>query len=64
MEEQLFCFPGEKIGAIMRKISRWYDMEIVYEGEITADDIGGRVNRYVNVSQVLKKLELTNKVHF
>lgn len=59
-----FVFQGEKIGSIMRKISRWYDMEIVYEGDITADDFGGRVNRYVNVSQVLKKLELTNKVHF
>lgn len=59
-----FVFQGEKIDAIMRKISRWYDMEIVYEGKITADDFGGRVNRYVNVSQVLKKLELTNKVHF
>lgn len=59
-----FVFQGEKIDAIMRKISRWYDMEIVYEGTVTADDFGGRVNRYVNVSQVLKKLELTNKVHF
>lgn len=59
-----FVFQGEKIDAIMRKISRWYDMEIVYEGSVTADDFGGRVNRYVNVSQVLKKLELTNKVHF
>lgn len=59
-----FVFQGEKIDAIMRKISRWYDLEIVYEGNITADDFGGRVNRYVNVSQVLKKLELTNKVHF
>lgn len=59
-----FVFQGEKIDAIMRKISRWYDLEIVYEGKITTDDFGGRVNRYVNVSQVLKKLELTNKVHF
>jgi transmembrane sensor len=57
-------FQDEKIESIMRKISRWYDVEIVYEGIPPADDFGGRVNKRAYVSQVLKKLELTNKVHF
>ncbi|MBD1362677.1 FecR family protein [Mucilaginibacter sp. ZT4R22] len=57
-------FQDEKIENIMRKISRWYDVEVVYEGELPTDDFGGRVNKRAYVSQVLKKLELTNKVHF
>lgn len=59
-----FYFEDEKIQPIMRKISRWYNVEIVYQGELPTDEFGGRVNRFGNVSQVLNKLELTNKVHF
>ncbi|MBD1387065.1 FecR domain-containing protein [Mucilaginibacter rigui] len=57
-------FQDEKIESIMRKISRWYDVEIAYEGTPPADDFGGRINKRAYMSQVLKKLELTNKVHF
>jgi transmembrane sensor len=57
-------FQDEKIENVMRKIGRWYDVEVVYEGEMPADDFGGRVNKRFYISQVLKKLELTNKVHF
>lgn len=59
-----FVFENEQLPSIMRKISRWYDVEIVFKGEMPADEFGGRVTRFVNLSQVLKKLELTNKVHF
>ncbi|WP_442587429.1 FecR domain-containing protein [Pedobacter sp. AW31-3R] len=59
-----FMFEGEHIKSIMRKISRWYNVEIVYEGEIPDDQFGGTVSRFSNVSQVLKKLELTGRVHF
>ena len=59
-----FVFENEQLPSIMRKISRWYDVEIVFKGEMPADEFGGRVTRFANLSQVLKKLELTNKVHF
>ncbi|EDM37521.1 putative anti-sigma factor [Pedobacter sp. BAL39] len=57
-------FENEPIEAVMRKIARWYNVEVVFEGPMPEDDFGGRVPRLSNVSQVLKKLELTNKVHF
>ncbi|AYL94372.1 FecR family protein [Mucilaginibacter celer] len=57
-------FEDEKIESVMRKIARWYNVEVVYEGEKPTDDFGGRLSRAAYVSQVLKKLELTNKVHF
>ncbi|NQX40054.1 FecR family protein [Pedobacter steynii] len=60
-----FMFNDERIESIMRKIARWYDVDVVYEGKITAQQVfGGTVNRFENVSKVLEMLELTNAVHF
>ncbi|HMI01066.1 MAG TPA: FecR domain-containing protein [Pedobacter sp.] len=59
-----FMFESEEIGPIMRKIARWYNLEIVYGSAIPTDKFWGTVSRFSNVSQVLKKLELTGKVHF
>ncbi|WP_316817519.1 FecR family protein [Pedobacter nyackensis] len=59
-----FMFESEDIASVMRKISRWYDVDVVYEGAIPKDRFGGTVSRFSNVSKVLSKLELTNKVHF
>lgn len=59
-----FMFESEDIASVMRKISRWYDVEVVFEGEVPTDTFGGTVSRFSNVSKVLRKLELTKKVHF
>lgn len=59
-----FFFTSEDIGSIMRKISRWYDADIKYEGDITRERFVGSVSRFENVSQVLEMLELTGSVHF
>lgn len=59
-----FIFENEKITSIMKKISRWYDVEVVYEGKITDNDFNGSVSRFDNISKVLDVLELTRSVHF
>jgi transmembrane sensor len=59
-----FIFESEGITSIMRKVSRWYDVDVVFDGPVPTDKFGGSVNRFANVSQLLDKLELTNKVHF
>lgn len=59
-----FMFESEKIESIMRKIARWYNVDIVFEGSMPEDTFSGTVNRSANVSEVLKNLELTDKVHF
>lgn len=59
-----FMFEGENIRSIMKKISRWYNVEVVYEGEVPENRFGGSISRFSKVSQVLRKLELTGKVHF
>ncbi len=60
----LFMFDNEEIHSIMRKISRWYGVEVVYEDGNIEEKFGGTVSRFENVSQVLKILEVTGTIHF
>jgi len=44
----------------MRQIARWYDIEVVYKGNVTSGTISGEVPRNLNLSEVLKVLELSD----
>jgi transmembrane sensor len=59
-----FIFDNENIQDIMRKVARWYDVEVVYQGKIDKGSYGGTVSRFNSVTGVLKSLELTGTVHF
>lgn len=59
-----FMFDNEDIHSIMRKISRWYDVEVVFLNEQISERFGGTVSKFENVSQVLKILEVTGTIHF
>lgn len=59
-----FVFNAESIPSAMRKIARWYGLEISYEGDIDDKDLAGSVSRATNVTEVLKTLELTDLVRF
>ncbi len=59
-----FMFEKDNIQDIMRMVKRWYNVDVVYDGEITDDKFGGSVSRFDNVSKVLRILELTGNVHF
>ncbi|TCC98659.1 FecR family protein [Pedobacter hiemivivus] len=52
------------VKTIMRQISRWYNVEIVYQGNITEEELVGRISRSKHLTEVLKVLQETNKVHF
>lgn len=59
-----FNFSHESIQSIMRKISRWYDVDIVYQGKATKEGFVGTVPRSEEITEVLRPLELTGVVHF
>jgi transmembrane sensor len=59
-----FLFENDNIKYIMRMIERWYDVDVVYTGEVPIEKIGGGVSRFGNVSQVLKIIESTGGAHF
>lgn len=54
---------GMEITAILRQVSRWYDVEIKYDGEISRR-IGGSLPRQVNVSKVLDLLKSTGSIDY
>ncbi|HUP12071.1 MAG TPA: FecR domain-containing protein [Niastella sp.] len=53
-----FEFDNTDIKAIMRQISRWYDVDVRYETKIDSQTYGGRISRKINLSNILKMLEL------
>lgn len=55
----------EDLRTAMRKVARWYDVEIVYE-ETAPENLmlGGWMSRGTNISEVLNHIQLTGKVHF
>lgn len=63
-KEGQFLFNNENIHSIMRKLSRWYDVDIVFSKEMTNKNFDGTISKYKNISEVLKLLELTKGVHF
>ena len=48
----------------MRKISRWYDVDVDLQGNVAQRTFTGTVSKYENISGVLETLELTNLLHF
>ncbi|MBS1781015.1 MAG: FecR domain-containing protein [Bacteroidetes bacterium] len=58
-KDGLFKLDQTDIPEIMRQIARWYDVEIVYEGAIPGGSISGDISRNMNLSKVLKVLELS-----
>ncbi|AYL94400.1 FecR family protein [Mucilaginibacter celer] len=58
-----FQFNKADIKTIMNQISRWYDVEVKYEGQIEPGHYYGKISRNVNASKVLKVLELSG-MHF
>ncbi|HXB91022.1 MAG TPA: FecR domain-containing protein [Puia sp.] len=58
----MFYFNRASLKTVMGEIARWYDVKIVYEGEIPYMEFGGKIARNSNLSETLKILELS-KVH-
>jgi len=59
-----FLFDGEDLKSIMRKVSRWYDVEVTYKGEFDNLKFGGLISRSKNISSVLGIMESTGRIHF
>ncbi|WP_276346233.1 FecR domain-containing protein [Daejeonella sp. JGW-45] len=59
-----FIFKSEDAQSIMRQISRWYDVDIEIQGDISRKNFGGRISRSRNISEVLEVLESTGSIKF
>lgn len=60
-----FIFKNDDFKTNMRKLERWYNVEVFYDESAPQNlELGGWVSRSKNISAVLKLMELTGKVHF
>lgn len=58
-------FNQKSIGLIMNDLSRWYDVEVVFENDDLRDlTYTGTISRYTDFSNVLKVLEKTGSLKF
>ncbi len=58
-----FQYNSTDIGAILRQIERWYDVDVEYRGKVNMR-FTGQLNRSLFASKVLEKLALTDEVSF
>jgi transmembrane sensor len=62
-KDNRFYFRSTDIRSLMRQLSRWYDVDVVYE-DVPTTGFNARISRQTPVSSILKALELTGEVKF
>lgn len=63
-KDGFFSFRNDKLQTVMKKLSRWYDIDVTYNAGVNNQQtFSGRIDRNLKLSQVLKGLEQTN-AHF
>lgn len=55
-----FLFDQDDLPTVMRQISRWYNINVKYEGEIPKASFDGKVYRSLNLSKALEVLRYAN----
>ena len=62
-KDGFFWFNNTDIHTLMRQVSRWYDVEVEFKGNITDDGFTGKISRNVPLSKLLNVLE-QYELHF
>ncbi|MDI3320289.1 FecR family protein [Pinibacter soli] len=59
----VFNFEGASLTEVMRQLERWYDIEVVYEGEVPNIEFYGELSRNNSLGDVIEALK-DSDVHF
>ncbi|SMD01250.1 FecR family protein [Pedobacter nyackensis] len=59
-----FAFEDENIEGVMRKLARWYNVEIIYQGDFYQRTFTGTISRHDDISRILDKIAYTQAVRF
>lgn len=57
-----FQFTETDLPALMRQLSRWYDLDVEYQGAVRHYEFSGKITRNINLSSLLKALQLSGVV--
>lgn len=58
-----FHYSSDNLKTIMRQLARWYNVDVVYKGNVDLH-FTGQLPRKSDVTSVIEKLELTGEAHF
>ena len=61
-KDGFFLFNNIDIHALMRQVARWYDVDVNFEGDISAEGYTGKISNDVPLSKLLEALQL-NGLH-
>jgi transmembrane sensor len=59
-----FVFNDESITDIMKKVSRWYDVDVSYKGDLKDQRFGGIYERSKGINDLLNYLGKIGSIHF
>lgn len=59
----LFSFNKADLKTVLRQLTKWYDVEVVYQGNVPNQTFGGDMERSLSLGQILRVLEKSD-VHF
>ncbi len=59
----VFKFDQTDLKTVMRQIARWYDLSVIYQGNVPNDVFQGQISRSMKLSDMLKILQ-TSDIHF
>lgn len=59
-----FRFRDETIEEVMKKIMRWYNIDVTYQGKVSNEKFSGNISRNKNISEVLNMLSYSNAIKF
>lgn len=59
----LFIFNNENITTVMKKISRWYDVEVLFKGNMENVNFLGNYSRTKSLASLLKNIQLMEDVN-
>ncbi|MBS0030856.1 FecR family protein [Chitinophaga sp. 22321] len=59
-----FVFKSTDIRQIMRQIARWYNVDIIYQGDMSGIRFSGDIMQKENAAQLFEILEADGRLHF
>lgn len=64
-KDHLFCFEEQRLSDIMAILARWYDLKVRFMSEdLKSVELSGTLDKYVDVSKLLRLFELGANVKF
>lgn len=63
-QQGYFYFEHDQIQDIMEQLARWYDIQVIYQGQITKKTFGGSISRSVSLAEALELIKRGAGVEF